>query len=149
MKKTKRKLKNNNQVEQLCDIKNECFICLENYHNNEISIKLNENPYYQKKCDCNVWVHNFCLDKWYSASSYICPICREYIFTDLYQYHYPINEEEPINEEPVNEEVVNEEPLVNQNDTMLSKLIKICIFLLLLSSFLCLLLKQKETGLAY
>ena len=138
MKKTKQKNKNK-QINELCESKNECFICLEIDCGKEITIKLNESSYYQKKCDCNVWVHNFCLDKWYSASSYICPICREYIFEDLYQYHYPINEEEPI----------NEEPLVNQNDKIFSKLIKICIFLLLLSSFMYLLSKQKETGLAY
>ncbi len=102
--KNKNKNKKENQdnfeePEKLCDPKSECFICLEIYYENEIPIKLNESTYYSKKCECNVWVHNFCLDKWYFTSYYICPICREYIFTDLYQYH--------TNEEQIIEEVLN------------------------------------------
>jgi len=59
---------------------NECFICLELLNNNETVIKLNESDYYNKICDCNGWVHNFCLNKWYSIA-YICPICRNTIFS--------------------------------------------------------------------
>jgi hypothetical protein len=59
---------------------NECFICLELLNNNETVIKLNESAYYNKICDCNGWVHNFCLNKWYSIA-YICPICRKTIFS--------------------------------------------------------------------
>ena len=133
------------QIKELNESNNECFICLEIYCNDENTIKLNESKYYSKLCDCNLSVHNVCLDNWYSKSCYVCPICRKYIFTDIYQYHYPTNEE------PVNEEPVNEESLVNQNDTIFFKLIKICIFLLSLHSFLYLLLKQtqKESGFAY
>lgn len=128
------------QNKELNEQLNECFICLEIYCNDENTIKLNESKYYSKLCDCNLSVHNVCLDNWYSKSCYVCPICRKYIFTDIYQYHYPTNEEP-----------LNEESLVNQNDTIFFKLIKICIFLLSLHSFLYLLLKQtqKESGFAY
>ena len=85
--KLKKNNKNKNKKQEItikeliCE--NECFICLEIYYNTEIPIKLNESHNYPKKCECNIWVHNFCLDKWYSTSFYICPICREDIFTDV------------------------------------------------------------------
>jgi len=132
--KNKNKLKKQ-KSEILCETTEECFICLENCHNNEISIKLNENPYYSKICDCNGWVHNYCLNKWYATSSYICPICRKYIFTDLYQYHYPINEV-PLNEVPLNEE--NEVP-GNQNQRTIHNNSQITHFVIIISK-----MKKKE-----
>jgi hypothetical protein len=163
----KNKNKNKNKIikeqfldkpENLCDSKNECFICLEIDCDNEIPIKLNESTYYLKKCDCNVWVHNFCLDKWYSTSYYICPICREYIFEDMYQYH---TNEEDINQENRNEEQINQNIITNTNNSQISFFIIIIskmkkkdriLLLLILTGFLYFLLikqTQKETGYAY
>jgi hypothetical protein len=120
------------QNEQL----SECFICLENYCDNEISIKLNENPYYPKNCDCNVWVHSFCLDKWYSTSSYNCPICKKHIFT-------------PINQAPINQALIIQRP-VNQNVKVITNFDKILIILLLFSYlYLYKTEQKKETGYAY
>jgi hypothetical protein len=142
-----------NEPKKLCDSKNECFICLEIDCDNEIPIKLNESIYYIKKCDCNVWVHNFCLDKWYTTSYYVCPICREYIFEDLYQYH--------TNEENTNEEQIYQNIITNTNNSQISFFIIIIskmkkkdriLLLLILTGFLYfLLIKQtkKETGHAY
>jgi hypothetical protein len=126
------------ESKELIEPKNECFICLEIYYNNENTIKLNESLYYSKICDCNVWVHNVCLNKWYSTSCYSCPICRKYIFTDMYQYHYPADEI-PVDQIPV-----------NQNNKLITNFDKIIILLLLLT-YLYLYKKkqQKETGLAY
>jgi hypothetical protein len=160
--KSKQKLKNKKEQildkpEQLCELTNECFICLEIDCDNEIPIKLNESTYYIKKCDCNVWVHNFCLDKWYTTSYYICPICKEYIFEDMYQYH---TNEEDINQENRNEEQINENIIRNTNNSQIGFFIIIIskikkkdriLLILLLTSFLYLLIKQtkKETGVAY
>ena len=127
----------------VCETINECFICLENYHNNEITIKLDENPYYSKNCDCNSWVHNYCLNKWYATSSYICPICRKYIFTDLYQYHYPINEE-PVNE---NQRTIRNNFQINHFVIIISKMKKKDFLLLVMLSFIsCFYLYIKENG---
>jgi hypothetical protein len=151
----KKKHKNKNKLEEksenVCETTNECFICLENYYNDEVSIKLNENPYYSKNCDCNSWVHNYCLNKWYATSSYICPICRKYIFTDLYQYHYSINEV-PLNEE--NEEPVNQNQRTIRNNfqinhfvIIISKMKKKDFLLLVMLSFIsCFYLYIKENG---
>ena len=79
--KTKKKAKQKQEKNKNKDFKNdehECFICLEIKYNNENVIKLNESLYYAKLCECNSYVHNFCLNKWYSVC-YICPICRTII----------------------------------------------------------------------
>ena len=141
MKKLKQKIKNNNQVEELCELKNECFICLEIDCNDENPIKLNENSYYPKNCECNVWVHSYCLDKWYSTSSYNCPICKKHIFT-------PINQA-PINQALINQTPVNQRP-VNQNVKVITNFDKILIILLLFSYlYLYKTEQKKETGYAY
>jgi hypothetical protein len=126
----------NKKINELCESKNECFICLEIDCNDENPIKLNENPYYPKNCDCNVWVHSFCLDKWYSTSSYNCPICKKHIFT-------------PINQSLTNQALIIQRP-VNQNVKVITNFDKI-IILLLLFTYLYLYKKeqQKETGYAY
>ena len=126
----------NKKIAKNCEPKNECFICLEIDCNDENPIKLNENPYYPKNCDCNVWVHSFCLDKWYSTSSYNCPICKKHIFT-------------PINQSLTNQALIIQRP-VNQNVKVITNFDKI-IILLLLFTYLYLYKKeqQKETGYAY
>lgn len=54
----------------------ECFICYEiKDEENQFSLKLSSQPYYIKKCSCDVFVHDICLHKWY-AIHYNCPICR-------------------------------------------------------------------------
>jgi hypothetical protein len=156
----KKKHKNKNKLEQkgenvcetsVCETIDECFICLENYHNNDFSIKLNENPYYSKNCDCNGWVHTYCLNKWYATSSYICPICRKYIFTDLYQYHYPINEE---NEVPgnQNQRTVRNNFQITQFVIIISKMKKRDFLLLVMLSFIScfyLYIKEKQNSRSY
>ncbi len=134
----------------VCETNNECFICLENCHNNEISIKLDENPYYSKICDCNGWVHNYCLNKWYATSSYICPICRKYIFTDLYQYHYPLNEV-PGNQNE-NQRTIRNNFQINHFVIIISKMKKKDFLLLVILSFIScfyLYIKEKQNSRSY
>jgi hypothetical protein len=53
-----------------------CFICYET----EIEAKqLNLLKDYVKKCNCNGWVHNNCLNKWYEKCNK-CPICRTTVY---------------------------------------------------------------------
>ena len=52
----------------------DCFICYENI-NNITPIRIRNNCYYQKNCNCDVWIHKKCLDCWYNIKK-SCPICR-------------------------------------------------------------------------
>lgn len=52
----------------------ECFICFEKNIHNEPIQKLKNQIIYIKQCDCNVWVHNSCLQKWFELNKK-CPIC--------------------------------------------------------------------------
>jgi len=55
---------------------NDCFICYEiKLDDGPITIQLNTQKDYYKKCLCNGWVHQKCLYKWYDKSNK-CPICR-------------------------------------------------------------------------
>jgi hypothetical protein len=51
----------------------ECFIC---YEPEIPPIKLNNQKYYNKSCQCDGIVHKTCLDEWYNKTSK-CPICRK------------------------------------------------------------------------
>jgi hypothetical protein len=58
-----------------------CFVCM----SSEIEpIKLNTQCIYLKKCDCDGFIHDFCLNKWYLEYK-SCPICRQQII-----YNYPL-----------------------------------------------------------
>ena len=162
--KLKKNNKNNKNKKQELKIKeliceNECFICLEIYYNTEIPIKLNESPNYPKKCECNIWVHNFCLDKWYSTSFYICPICKEDIFTDVNQNQNQ-NQNTDINLNQNTDINLNQNIIIINNNAQISHFIIIISkmnkkFILLLSIFSILYIyfnnysKKKETGFAY
>ena len=57
-----------------------CFICYEITTDDEIqTITLNMQEDYIKFCECNGFVHNSCLKKWYDKSNK-CPICRRDVY---------------------------------------------------------------------
>ncbi len=158
MNKKNKKNKNKKQElkikELICE--NECFICLEIYYDTEIPIKLNESSNYPKKCECNIWVHNFCLDKWYSTSFYICPICREDIFTDLNQNQNQNLDTNQDTNQNLNQNIIiiNNNAQISRNFIIIiSKMNKKFILLLLIFSMLYIYFnnysKKKETGFAY
>jgi hypothetical protein len=68
---------------QNSDLQNDisiCFICYEIKTTYEIETKqLNLLKDYIKKCNCNGWVHNQCLNKWYELCNK-CPICRTFVY---------------------------------------------------------------------
>jgi hypothetical protein len=115
--KEKEKEKENNS-----DNLNECFICLEYYHNNETTIKLIESKYCEKLCICDGWVHNYCLNKWYSMS-FVCPICRTNIFND---------DNTNANNANINANVIiiQNNTEVNQSNFLLKIFILFCIYLI-------------------
>jgi hypothetical protein len=53
---------------------NECFICFENAS----IIRLNNQELFFKTCNCNGWIHERCLEKWYNIH-HTCPICRKHM----------------------------------------------------------------------
>lgn len=55
---------------------NECCICLgylDSLGFKTVNYKINQN--YIKECDCDGWIHNSCLDKWFKKHMK-CIICR-------------------------------------------------------------------------
>jgi len=70
---------------------NECFICF------EVSNKYEKNPSrlsnkidYFKKCECDGWIHDDCLEKWYLLKE-TCPICRNKVIYINYDFHYIVH----------------------------------------------------------
>lgn len=64
----------NNRFEE-----NECFICYEIALIDENKpIEMCNHPDYNKKCQCNGYIHVKCLNNWYEHSMK-CPICRTFI----------------------------------------------------------------------
>jgi len=59
--------------------KNMCFICYEINSDEMQTITLNLQEDYIKICECNGFVHNNCLKKWYDKASK-CPICRKDVY---------------------------------------------------------------------
>jgi hypothetical protein len=58
---------------------NECFICYEvALEDEKNTIEMYKQPYYNKKCQCNGYIHLKCLNEWYDRSLK-CPICRTFI----------------------------------------------------------------------
>lgn len=51
----------------------ECLVCLEMNNNN--MIRLGEITNYKKDCECNAWIHVYCLNTWLNNKC-VCPICR-------------------------------------------------------------------------
>ena len=69
----------------------ECFICYQYFIDDTIRpIKLNENFYYSKKCNCQGSIHKKCLDTWLGFNN-TCPICRNTI-TDVSNEINKLNE---------------------------------------------------------
>lgn len=58
--------------------RNECFICLEYISENKSSKKMSNIAEYCKTCDCDLFVHVECLNKWFELYKN-CPICRKTI----------------------------------------------------------------------
>jgi hypothetical protein len=125
----KNKKQKNNLVEKNkennCAL-NECFICLEYYHNNnETTIKLIDSKYCEKLCICDGWVHNYCLNKWYSMS-FVCPICRTNIFNDDNTNANNTNNAN-INANVI---IIQNNTEVNQSNFLLKIFILFCIYLI-------------------
>ena len=53
----------------------DCFVCMETIVNNQKTIKLKNQIFYLKQCQCDGNIHQECLDKWLQTNS-VCPICR-------------------------------------------------------------------------
>jgi hypothetical protein len=70
---------------------NRCFICFEvsNQYENTPS-KLSDNIHFLKNCQCDGWVHDFCIEKWYYFKE-ICPICRNRIIYVNFEFHYMLD----------------------------------------------------------
>lgn len=62
------------------DIKKECFICYE--VNSDYPFQLNTQTLYNKRCNCQGYIHKKCLDMWYE-SKHSCPICRNNISKNI------------------------------------------------------------------
>jgi hypothetical protein len=59
---------------------NDCFFCLDIIVDSEIEkTHLKYNKYYIKTCQCDGYIHNECLEKWYNKHKK-CPICRNIVF---------------------------------------------------------------------
>ena len=66
-----------NTNENINEIESTCFICLENETINKF-IKLKNQPFFLKICNCDGVIHMNCLVLWYDTTKK-CPICcREY-----------------------------------------------------------------------
>ena len=70
---------------------NECFICF------EVSNKYEKNPSrlsnkidYFKNCQCDGWIHDNCLEKWYLLNE-TCPICRNKVVYINTEFHYIVH----------------------------------------------------------
>jgi hypothetical protein len=61
----------------------ECFICYEYILNYKSSKKMSSILEYCKTCDCDVYVHVECLNKWFDIYKN-CPICRKSITKNSY-----------------------------------------------------------------
>jgi hypothetical protein len=74
-------------ITKLYDIE-DCFICYQVIiDDDEIKpIKLNNQIFYLKKCNCNGNIHMKCLDIWFTMHN-TCPVCRSII-----QKNYKIND---------------------------------------------------------
>jgi hypothetical protein len=53
----------------------ECFVCLQQENGNNIPIKLLNQDLYIKTCNCDGYIHSYCLTRWYNINL-SCPICR-------------------------------------------------------------------------
>lgn len=56
-----------------------CFICYETLSDECPVLSLRHQPYYDKTCKCDGWIHQRCLEAWCKISSK-CPICRMYVW---------------------------------------------------------------------
>lgn len=64
----------------------DCFICYDTIDiAHKMPVKINSQNYYLKNCNCDVFIHITCLDKWYELSQ-SCPICRSQIIKKQNSY---------------------------------------------------------------
>jgi len=74
--------------EKKSEEENECFICFEVSNEDEkIPSRLNNNINFIKKCKCDGWIHNNCIEMWYNIHGK-CPICCEKIIYITFEYQY-------------------------------------------------------------
>jgi len=87
--------KNNLDIQEIIEFKEEidtfhntkeCFVCLEVYIDNSITVKLNNMKNYIKQCSCDGWIHEYCFNSWHLVNPN-CPICRSVIIFTKYEYY--------------------------------------------------------------
>jgi hypothetical protein len=86
-KKIKNNLEDNNKDSNEDSNDNECFICLEIYNDLNATVKLKSIVKYSKMCNCDGWIHNYCLDYW-CKNKLKCPICKIDIEIDKNFYYF-------------------------------------------------------------
>jgi hypothetical protein len=63
------------------NIEHDCIICFDYLKNDNITIDLNNQNKFIKKCNCILWVHENCLQNWHNISNTNqCPICRQNMY---------------------------------------------------------------------
>jgi hypothetical protein len=69
----------------------ECCICFEiSKQNEKIPSRLKNQDIFLKTCNCDLWIHQNCLEMWYTRHE-TCPICRTYMMqTITLEYQYGI-----------------------------------------------------------
>jgi len=59
-----------------------CIICWQDDEiDNNIPTLLKQNTNFITFCDCNTYIHDVCLNRWY-CRTFSCPICRLYLIYD-------------------------------------------------------------------
>ena len=85
----KKKIKEEAQEKEEEFVSNFCIVCLEKTDSklSEVSFKTCENQILEKKCACECYVHNDCLNTWILTKE-SCPICRDklniLVFDDIF-----------------------------------------------------------------
>ncbi len=59
----------------------ECFICLQDLESNRTTIRLKHHNLYKKRCKCDGYIHESCLEDWLYINN-SCPLCREPMYSD-------------------------------------------------------------------
>ena len=75
-------------IENIRDADNECFVCFEIQKADELPIRLIYQTIFLKTCECDGWIHNSCLESWFTINEK-CPICRiKMTNTQFFEFEY-------------------------------------------------------------